>query len=282
MTEYDPTWKNPSEAQNAALEHALKYAEPFLSRLQRQSEKAEEFYPPITEFDIAEMMCIADSSLWYSQAKSWAEGKGFPAQGADNVFQLAGSAIKRLVESGYSNNKWWDATQVWDNPQVIALSLVSIVEVVRLLREIRLHSLNINSQWFEALPYLMIPGLKVEEAIKNLGKGESGAGFVTAAILAHYDPEFAKKLRAIQDEINERLHDAYIPTKCIHPKCENLVSPVGIQPREGHFKNYRGTGACQRGHNAYLCSKCNAPHNYATKIGKAHYEQYYVEDFTNH
>ncbi|NIV30360.1 MAG: hypothetical protein GWN58_12955, partial [Anaerolineae bacterium] len=46
-----------------------------------------------------------------------------------------------------------------------------------------------------------------------------------------------------------------------------------------HYKNYRGTGACQRGHNSYFCTRCNTPHSYTSKTGKAHYERHYGKDW---
>lgn len=64
----------------------------------------------------------------------------------------------------------------------------------------------------------------------------------------------------------------YEPTRCINPECYNLVAPVGTEPAPGHFKNYRGTGACRKGHNAYFCTVCKAPHSYVSGIGKEHYE----------
>jgi len=35
--DYDMTWKEPTEAQQAALEHDLKHAGPFLQRLLQQN-----------------------------------------------------------------------------------------------------------------------------------------------------------------------------------------------------------------------------------------------------
>lgn len=64
----------------------------------------------------------------------------------------------------------------------------------------------------------------------------------------------------------------YEPTVCIKPECNNLVAPISTKPAEGHFKNYRATGACQQGHNIYSCSKCGTAHSYTTKIGIAHME----------
>ncbi len=62
----------------------------------------------------------------------------------------------------------------------------------------------------------------------------------------------------------------YVPTECIKPGCYNLVAPIGTEPISGHFKNYRATGACQKGHNGYHCQKCNAPHSYVSNVGKKH------------
>jgi len=71
-----------------------------------------------------------------------------------------------------------------------------------------------------------------------------------------------------------------VDAECIHPDCHNLIAPRGIKPREGHFKNYRGLGACQRGHQSYYCTKCKKPHSHTSKVGKAHFEEHYGCDFT--
>lgn len=278
MTEFDVTWKDIPEAQDAALAHAMAYAKPFLKIQQRQAGRAGEWHPPITEFHVAEMMCMASSSLWYSQAKSWAEGKP-PAPGADGIWTIAGKAIVRLVEIGYQGGVWWDATKAWDHPQKIAINLSCILEAVRLLRQIRGRSLAVYSQWFEALPYLMIPGLKVENAMKALSAGQVGAKVIMGQILALYDEEFAKKLKATRKDLLQHAHDTYKPTNCIKPGCDNQVAPQGIRPRGGHFKNYRGKGACCRGHASYFCLKCKKPHSYLYKIGQKHLADHFGKDW---
>lgn len=276
----DMTWRKPSEAQAAALDHAMRYAEPALKRINRRGPD-QEWTPPITEFHIAEMMCTAESSLWYSQACTWAEGKGYPAKGADLVWQLAGKAIKELVAHGYQDEKWWDPEKIWTNPNIRATAVLSIVEVTRMTRYLRGRTLGINSAFFEILPYLVEPRLKVERIIKTLDMGDEGtAAVVLAEVKALYDPDFKKKLDATRAKARKAVHETYEPTACIKPECENLVAPKGIKPRKGHAKNYRGTGACQRGHNSYYCVKCKKPHSHTSKVGKAHYEKYYGGDFT--
>ncbi|NIV31246.1 MAG: hypothetical protein GWN58_17650, partial [Anaerolineae bacterium] len=64
-----------------------------------------------------------------------------------------------------------------------------------------------------------------------------------AEVRAYFDPEFGKALRKAERDAREAAHDTYEPTECIHPECQNLVAPTRIKPREGHYKNYRGTGA---------------------------------------
>lgn len=273
----DFSWENPPEAQVAALEHAIKYAEPALRRTNRQLPE-QEWAPPITEFHIAEMMCMAESSFWYSQACSWAEGKSYPARGADTVWQMAGRSIKQVVEHGYKNGKWWNPEDIWENPRIRATAVVSIIEVARMTRKLR-GSLSINSAFFEVLPYLVEPRLKIEPILKALDGSEAEAALVLAEVLALYDPDFKKKLDATKKEVIGKIQKGYEPTECIHPECRNLVAPKGIKPREGHHHNYRGTGACQRGHNSYYCTRCKKPHSHDSKIGKAHYGQHYGGDF---
>lgn len=277
MAEFDMTWKNPGKAQVAALDYAGKHAGPFLRRANRQRSGAE-WSPPLTEFMVAEMMCIAKSSLWYTQARMWSEGKGFPAPGADPVFLVAGRTILRLVDLGYSNDVWWDARQAWDDPRVISMHLASIIDVVRMLRAVRRRSLQVNSPWFEALPYLMVPGLNIEQAIKTIST-EAGVPILIGEICARYDPEFRGAWLVARRAARETVSATYAPTPCIHPECDNIVAPSGIKPREGHFKNYRGTGACQKGHNSYYCTKCKSPHSFVSEIGKKHYPDYYGKDW---
>lgn len=275
----DFTWKEPTEEQTAALDHAMRCAEPALQRINRQHPD-EEWAPPVTEFHIAEMMCMAAGSLWYTQACQWAEGKGFPARGADRVWKLAGEAIKKIVAHGYQDGRWWDPEKIWESPNARAISVVSLVEITRMTRKLR-GTLAINSTFFEVLPYLVEPRLKVEQIIKALDSMRPGtAESVIADVLAMYDPEFKKKLDAIKGKARQVVHEKYEPTVCIHPECENLVAPKGIEPREGHYNNYRGTGACQRGHNSYYCTRCKKPHSHDSKVGKTHYEKYNGGDFT--
>ena len=64
----------------------------------------------------------------------------------------------------------------------------------------------------------------------------------------------------------------YKPTKCIKPDCNNLVAPISTPPDDGHFKNYRSTGACEKSHSTYFCGRCGKVHSYTTRVGVAHYE----------
>jgi hypothetical protein len=277
--EFDITWKNVSEAQAAALEHVTKHARKWLDSQKMFPGGLEgEFVSPLTEFDLAEMMCMGKNSFWYSQARSWAEGGTVPVENLRDVFKLAGEAIVKLVDLGYSNGKWYDASQVWDNTSVLALHLAAIVEVARVISTIRGRTLTVYSNFFEILPYLMIPGLDVKNAVKAIGASDAGAGAVVAMIKALYDPEFKKQVDKAVRAAKAKRAETYEPTECIHPECHNLVAPPGIKPREGHYKNYRGTGACRKGHNAYHCTKCGQPHSFVSKIGQAHYPKFYGED----
>ena len=267
----DITWKDPSKAQEAALAHVMVTCKQFMRS--RSACNA-----GLTEFMLAEMMCMAESSLWYAQARSWSEGK-YPAKGADDVFRMAGTAIVKLVDLGYSKGKWWDASQVWDDPLRIALHLTSIVEAVRLLREIRPKSLAVYSQGFEVLPYLMLPRLKVGPAMKALMSSD-GAKMVFAKILAQHDEGARKALDEARKRAKKTAAETYAPVECRHPGCKRLLPPrSGIRPREGHHKNYRNTDACCRGHANYFCTKCNRPHSYASKVGQKHFPEHYGKDW---
>lgn len=87
------------------------------------------------------------------------------------------------------------------------------------------------------------------------------------------EPQFPDEVNPLREMARKAVASMLSPTKCIKPECVNLVAPVGtkkVQP--GVCKNYRATGACQKGHNIYQCSKCEVPHSYVSGIGKAHLE----------
>ena len=60
---YDITWENPSAAQQAAREHAIRWGQAFI-RGHRSNETA-----------LAEVILFAPESLWFAQVKSWLQGQ---------------------------------------------------------------------------------------------------------------------------------------------------------------------------------------------------------------
>lgn len=191
MDNFDFTWKNAGEAQSAALDHTMRRAGPWLE-LRNKQKSGDEWTPPLNEFMIAEMMCIAEHSLWFTQAKGWANGDGFPAQGADPVWQKAGETIVALVEQGYKDGEWWNMLQLW-SPADAAVRAAILLDIVRMLRVVRNKSLAIYSQWFEAIPYLVLPiGFKIEKAVRALNK-ESEAGRILIALAASFRKDKAKE-----------------------------------------------------------------------------------------
>jgi hypothetical protein len=291
MTDFDITWKNISEAQAAALAYASKCGSAIIRASMHQGEG--EWHPPITEFNIAEMICLSKDSLWYIQAKSWAEGVTPYKEGRGakvvQAFQAAGKVIVALVDKGYSEGVWFDPTQTWEDSTIAALSLASISEACRLLvaleRSINvfdilaMESAPLISSWLRSIDRLLQPYVARGRAWKLL-ETQEGSGVLISEIRASIDPEWRKKHNAAVRKARADSHETYEPTECIHPECHNLVAPSRIKPREGHFKNYRGTGACQQGHNSYYCTKCAAPHSFVSKIGQSHYEKYYGGDYT--
>jgi len=311
--DFDYSWREPTGAQLAALEHVycclgekgipehpLTLHQQVLIESNRRvaAVDADILDYGLSPFDLAEMMLTADDSLWYAQAKAWAEGRTPDKDGRGKAvaqaFQLAGAAIVRIVEWGYQDAKWWDLQAMFPDPSKRAIAVCSIIEANRLVYELT-HFSRGTSAWdvvralaandtllisgsFAHLPFLLVPRLDVKKITRLLGT-DKGAALALGEILALFNSEFRKQLSARKQQIRARVSATYEPTKCIHPKCGNLVAPPGIEPREGHFRNYRGTGACQKGHNAYFCTRCHEPHSFASKIGQQHYQKYYGKDF---
>jgi len=310
--EFDFSWKEPTEAQIAALKHAHRCLGGKKGDLPPQAlwhrlvlaqasgrahmVDCDRYDYELSEFDLAELMLTADASLWYTQAKAWVKGEtpGREGRGKDVIkaFQVAGAAAVKIVERGYQDGKWWDLEQIFPHPAARALSIVSIIEAVRLvdlmdtptsagdmlLRAISDDLGTVLSQGWRLLPKLLMPGLNMGK-IKKLLSQPNGAALVMAEVTARLDPAFRKRLSAVRRGVKAKLHETYEPTECVHPECENQVAPTGIKPREGHHKNYRGTGACRRGHNSYFCTKCQAPHSFVSKIGRRHYPEHYGKEW---
>ena len=311
--DFDFSWKDPNEAQIAALKyvtqalggkdedippqpqwHALVVAE---SQRRAMAVDADMFDYELGPFDLAEMMLTADNSLWYTQAKAWAKGDTPEKDGrGKNVvksFQFAGASICKIVEYGYRDGVWWDVAKIWPGVPQRAISLVSIVEAKRLtyelthvrsgaeaVRAVLMEDIGpVISAGISHLPVLLIPEKLERKVYRFLGSGVDGSAAAIAEVMAHFDPEVRAQLNVIKSKAKEIARKKYEPTECIHPECHSLVAPPGIEPREGHFKNYRGTGACCRGHNSYFCTKCNRPHSHASKIGRQHYPGHYGKDW---
>lgn len=233
--EYDVTWRNPSEAQLAALDYACKAlgTKPLKERgvithhFMVQSEaigralmvdSGVAYKSGMSEYDYAEIILLAEHSLWYVECKNKADKWN------------ACKFIMDVVSLGYRDGKWWDLSRL--DEQTVKNGVAS----------------------------LKILGL----AIRNVGSPFTSHGFLPVIDLI-LGKNWLTKTR---QQIREKL--PYKSTKCIKPDCENMVAPIGIKPQGEDFKNYRGTGACQQGHNGYKCSKCDAPHSYASGIGKEH------------
>ena len=313
--DFNMTWDHPTQAQIDALHHVCKClhiklntAIPMrvqaLSQVNRRAWASDDGIDDpkayaLGPYDYAEMMLMADKSLWYIQAEGWAAGDTPQRNGRGSkvspVFEKAGETIVKLVDWGYHDSEWWNPLKVWDNKFDAALRMSTILEAANLL-DVLSHvppqptgdPMSNRGEWadwinfltqppelysgaFQSLPMLFLPGLDTRWLRKILASNsKDSAKFVLAEILAHYDPEFRKNHNAAKKKAREDLAATYEPTKCIKPECENLVAPTGIEPREGHHKNYRGLGACCKEHTNYQCGKCETVHSYSTKVGKAH------------
>lgn len=211
-----------------------------------------------------------------------------------NIFKLAGDIVVKVVDWGYQDGVWWDLTSIYADAAVAALGMTAVLEAVRIIDSVNTpkdgfdtlwrvlsddtsYMLSQGMRWF---PKLLLPRLNTKTLTKMLGGDTDSAVVATCEVRAEIDPEYRKEWLAIKRKVKAKIGEEYEPAPCVHPNCDNLVAPKGIKPRDGHFKNYRATGACQRGHNSYFCTKCKGPHSHSSKTGKGHFEKHYGCDFT--
>jgi hypothetical protein len=128
----DFTWANPTEAQNVALDIAIKQKPHTL-----------------TEFQAAEFICMADSSLWYTQAKSWAEKP--PIAGNSTIaWRAACKIILNIVDLGYDEQQktWWPMTKLGTADE-IATKMLILMDFGMMLKQYRQQSMAIVSTGLE-------------------------------------------------------------------------------------------------------------------------------------
>jgi len=128
----DFTWADPNEAQNAALEIAIK-----------QKPRA------LTEFQVAEFICMADSSLWYVQAKNWAENPP-PIGRSASFWKAACQFIVDIVNLGYDEEQkmWWPLLKIGNKQEIFTKTLL-LMDFGLMLKQYRQQSLAIVSRGFE-------------------------------------------------------------------------------------------------------------------------------------
>jgi len=283
--EWDQTWKHPTQMQLDALRHVMKCNGHSKVQIERglaadhsmnvrlngigkiAAVEADRNYQ-LDEYDQAEAMLLAKHSLWYSQACGWAS-RNFSFDKPVEALAIGGAAIKAVVDWGYQDGEWWNPAKIWPDPLARGINLAMIYEVMRITRILRQRTLYLTSTWFEHLPMLIVPGYSQTRATDLLGS-VNGSAVLVSELRALYDPEWRKQHNATVKQARAKLHEDYVPAKCIMPECENLVAPKSIEPRDGHCRNYRGLGSCCREHANYPCDKCEAIHSYSTKVGKAH------------
>jgi len=306
--EFDMTWKEPTEAQLDAWRHCcramkvskkdMQWFEEDVSRHRLQvsfqsqgrilavdADQLNNSVHDQTPWDLAEMMWMADKSFWYNQASAWAKGKTpeyCADEGTSRVFQLGGQAIVSVVDWGYQDGEWWNINKAFSRPGQATIYLGAMVDTCRMARLASRKSTYISSAMFTYLPSMILPpraNIRNIERALSMGT-EDGAIMAIAEIRSSFDTVYRKIWLKAKREAKAQVAKEYEPIICIHPNCDNLVAPKGITPREGHFKNYRGLNACQRGHQTYYCKKCKKPHGHTSKTGKAHFEKHYGCDWT--
>ncbi len=124
----DLSWKNPPKEQLAALEFACKKKVKIggrklpnfvlLDAMVRYEVENSDY------LEIAEFICLAENSLWYSQAKTWKETPPniFDEEKSREVCKKASKLICDIVESGYDSelNMWWGNTLAPTNKFILS------------------------------------------------------------------------------------------------------------------------------------------------------------------
>jgi len=213
----DFTWANPIEAQNVALDIAMK---------QRPR--------GLTEFEAAEFICLADSSLWYTQAKSWAQNP--PNIGpAKPIWKTACQYIVDIVDLGYDEQRktWWPMVKLGSLNEIAAKMLI-LMDFGMMLQQYRRQSLDIVSRGFEVFLDIVL-GCGWEKKYRGL---------------------IGKKAKDIAPK---KLQVA----PCINPFC-------GLEVNRAKKKS----GACSQNHLRYYCGKCECWHHWGTKIAAQHQQYF--------
>jgi hypothetical protein len=165
----------------------------------------------LSEFDQAEIILTAGDSLWYVQARDWAEGKTPVGPGdspeAVKLFQQAGETICEIVKLGCVNGRWWNTAKLWPDPKERAARLFQVLLVVFLLGKAIARGANPGvSAALQFLPRLMIPRLDIDKAMALLEK-KGGAQLVQFEIRALFDKPWAQELAAAKRKAREGVTD---------------------------------------------------------------------------
>lgn len=176
MIEFDMTWRNPSEAQNAALAVAMKMKPRH-----------------VTEFEAAEFIILAKESLWYTQAKRW---KDEPPKNTPRTWQAACQFIFDVVNLEYdeSSKMWWNLSRL--DSKKVKIGIILLMDLGMMLKQYRQQSLDVVSQGFEIFIDILCGRgwekryaafLKSAQAkLNNLHKGEPN-------VQAHKSPNQAQE-----------------------------------------------------------------------------------------
>ncbi|NIV30361.1 MAG: hypothetical protein GWN58_12960, partial [Anaerolineae bacterium] len=198
--DFDITWKEPTEAQVAALEHACRclggkweeFPEPHtwhhlvVARSEHRAHMVDggHYDYVLDDFDLAEMIATADRSLWYTQAKTWRQAPPTEyGESYQKITQLASAFVCRVVEWGYRDGKWWDLTATHPNLALRVLGVASLLEFNRMTYELThvrdtRHALRVVlcdevgpmvSAGWRTLPTLLVPRLNVRKITRLLG-----------------------------------------------------------------------------------------------------------------
>lgn len=213
----DFAWADPTEAQNVALDIAMK-----------QKPRG------LTEFQAAEFICLADSSLWHVQAKSWAKDPPNIGEAAV-VWREACRTIANIVDLGYDGRRktWWPLAKLGTESEIAAKMLI-LMDFGMMLQQYRRQSLDVVSRGFEVFLDIV------------LGKG--------------WEKRFRRFLKEKAEGVAPKQPQA---ASCINPFCDLVVD-----------RGRRRSGACSQAHLRYYCSKCRCWHHWGTKIAADHQERY--------
>jgi len=148
--DFDITWANPSEAQAQAFNIAMKLTKGRGMKLGKHD------YKPLTEWELAEFICLASKSLWYHQAKEWTNKPPVKNEPEATIIKKACQFIVDVVDSGYDaeNKLWWNMKK-YDKPELL-VKYILLADFMNMVGQLRQNSLLVISSGFNVFANIQL------------------------------------------------------------------------------------------------------------------------------